>query len=86
MFHAASAALFLTMKRSVSVGTRIIVPAARPTRGSGLGAVVDMLYDGEGAPAGADDVEDVVQAAPATSEIARSLVQCWVIGGFPGES
>jgi hypothetical protein len=77
-FHATSAAGVLIC-RSESV-----VPAVSPTRGSGLGALVDMSIDGAGAMAA--DVEDVDEevehAAMAISPAARHSVRSNLSMGF----
>jgi hypothetical protein len=50
-------------------------PALRPTRGSGLGAVVDM-FAGDGAPACVGvPVDDAVQPASATSASANGALR-----------
>src|SRR3954463_2464959 len=59
-FHAASAALSRMTRRGwLSIITESVVPARRPTRGSGLGGPADLLVIGDGALD--DDID--VQAA-----------------------
>src|ERR687889_1455342 len=47
-----------------------ILPARRPTRGSGLGAEVDLLCAGDGPPPSGDEVERA--QAPVTTSVATS--------------
>jgi len=55
------------MRFVVSAGTLAVVPARRPTRGSGLGAAADMVMFSAGAGAAALDeaLDELVEVAQA---------------------
>jgi len=79
------------MRLVVSAGTLAVVPARRPTRGSGLGAAADMVMFSAGAGAAALD-EALDGAARAASSVRaqhlfpRSLLSKWGLGGAPLEN
>src|SRR5260221_8544172 len=74
MFQAVSAALVTMIFLVVSFDHLAIVPAASPTRGSGLGAEGDMFCIGDG-PAPADGEEDEEHDTPASSTIASGTAR-----------
>src|SRR5580658_6226315 len=54
-------------------------PALRPTRGSGLGAVIDMSPEGDGAAPGAEDDPPCAQAAVVSTTSAAVSEVCGAV-------
>jgi hypothetical protein len=67
MFQDASAAFTPITRFVVSFAYRTIVPGRSPTRGSGLGAEVDMSAAGAGAPPAEEDDMEELHDTPASS-------------------
>jgi hypothetical protein len=75
MFQAVSQACVSRIFFVVSCGHFPIVPGQSPTRGSGLGADVDMLDSGAGAALDDDDVdEELMHDTPASTAVASEAV------------
>src|SRR3954465_1256733 len=73
--NASDGGVFETTRRFHVASSAFIRPARRPTRGSGLGAAVDMLPAGDGLLAFGDEVERAHAAAdnsPTASDSDRS--------------
>src|SRR5258708_533476 len=73
--NGADGGVFETTRRFHVASSAFIRPARRPTRGSGLGAAVDMLPAGDGLLASGDDAERAHAAAdnsPTASDNDRS--------------
>src|SRR5690349_2881403 len=66
-FHAASAALPRMMRRGwLSIITESVLPARRPTRGSGLGGPAELVVIGVG------ELDDDIDVQAANTDIAAS--------------
>src|SRR4051812_12497665 len=87
MFHAVSAAFTVRTRRAESGTASSVLPAARPTRGSGLGASARIAIAGDGAAFGDGEVDaPLPQAAKAAAPrpIPRSLLYEAMVGSVWG--